>query len=185
MIVSDLRREENFQEYLRLISDPDYVEVTFDDQSGGVSAVHREHRFDKQVGPFGFRRGDYELNVITVLRSNGYRIVLEAENSREKIKCRDGLLNDMPMEIKSVEGNGAWSISSKLLEAEKQGAQVVVLYFPEPSLYSKDRVLDGIGKYVTNPRILASGTVSSCFVIVKNQLTGYYKRTTTHLTEWL
>ena len=53
MIVSDQQREENFQEYLRLLNNPDYVDVTFDEQSGGVSAIHRNHRFDKQMGPDG------------------------------------------------------------------------------------------------------------------------------------
>ena len=62
MIVSDQQREENFQEYLRLLNNPDYVDVTFDEQSGGVSAIHLDHKFDKQMGPFGRRRGDYENN---------------------------------------------------------------------------------------------------------------------------
>ena len=44
MINCDEQREENFQEYLRLLSDPNYVDVCFDEQSGGVSAVHREHK---------------------------------------------------------------------------------------------------------------------------------------------
>ena len=59
MIVSDEQREENFQEYLRLLHDPNYVDVTFDQESGGVSAVHREHKFDSDIGAFGIRKGDY------------------------------------------------------------------------------------------------------------------------------
>ena len=129
MIVSDQQREENYQEYLRLLHDSDYVDVTFDAKSGGVSAVHRGHKFDKQMGPFGCRRGDYERQVANILREKGNRVFLESERSHDNMKNNDGLLNDLYMEIKTVESNGVWSISSKLREAEKQGAEVVVLFF--------------------------------------------------------
>ena len=55
MIVSDQQREENYQDYLNLLNDPDYIDVSFDEQSGGVSAVHRNHRFDKQMGRWSIR----------------------------------------------------------------------------------------------------------------------------------
>ena len=121
MVFNDLK-EENYQEYLRLQGDNDYVEVVFDEQSGGVSAIHRGHKFDKQIGPFGCRRGDYEISVTKVLRNNGFRVLLESERSRENVKNNDGLLNDLPMDIKSIESNGIWSIATKLREAEKQQA---------------------------------------------------------------
>ena len=175
MVFNDLK-EENYQEYLRLQGDNDYVEVVFDEQSGGVSAIHRGHKFDKQIGPFGCRRGDYEISVTKVLRNNGFRVLLESERSRENVKNNDGLLNDLPMDIKSIESNGIWSIATKLREAEKQGAEVVVLYFPEQSLYSKNRVLDGIEKYESNPRIHSSKTISGCCVIVGQMLVDYLKR---------
>ena len=77
---------ENYQEYLRLKNDSDYLDVTFDEQSGGISAIHREHKFDKQMGPFGCRRGDYEVVVISALRKNGYRVILESEKSQNNVK---------------------------------------------------------------------------------------------------
>lgn len=49
---SDLRREENYNEYLRLLQDGDYVEVAFDEESGGMSAVHTQHKFSRQLGPW-------------------------------------------------------------------------------------------------------------------------------------
>lgn len=178
-------KEENYQEFLRLRQNTNYTEVTFDEESGGVSAVHREHKFDKQVGPFGCQRGDYERKVADILRKNGYRVLLESEKSRENMKSNDGLLNDTPMDIKTVEGNGNWSISSKLSEADKQGASIVVLYFPIPSLYSKRRVLDGIEKYESNPRIRVSGSITECLILVENQVLECLKRTTTPESEWL
>ena len=147
---SELQFEENYDEYLRLLQNDDYLEVTLDEESGGVSAVHKLHKFDKQIGAFGIRRGEYEIRAAEILRKRGHRIVLEAELSSGDKKC-DGLLDDIPVEIKGIEGNGTWTISTKLRDAEDQHAESVVLYFPEATLFSVERVVDGIGKYAANP----------------------------------
>ena len=76
MIVCDQQREENFQEFLRLLKDPNYYDVTFDKLSGGVSAVHKDHQFDKKMGPFGIRKGDYEINAVAILRRRGNYILV-------------------------------------------------------------------------------------------------------------
>ena len=89
------------------------------------------------------------------------------------------------MDIKAIESDGVWSISTKMREAEKQGATVVVFYFPEPSLYSRERVLDGISKYENNPKIQAMKTIDSCMVVAGDQLVDYLKRITTPSAEWL
>ena len=81
MIVSDQQRDENFQEYLRLLNDSNYYDVTFDEKSGGVSAIHKDHQFDKKIGPFGIKRGIYEIKTINALMRLGYSIILEPELS--------------------------------------------------------------------------------------------------------
>lgn len=91
MIISDDQREENFQEYLRLLQDPDYVDICFDGQS----------------------------------------------------ECFDGFLDGICAEIKAIESNGRWSIRTKISKANKQGAQTIILYFPEESLFSESRVKQG------------------------------------------
>ena len=63
---SGLKTGENYKEFLRLTENPDYLNVTFDEQSGGICAVHKEHCFDKQMGPAGCRRGQYELDVARI-----------------------------------------------------------------------------------------------------------------------
>ena len=148
---SDYSREENYNEFLRLSQSEDYSEVAYDEESGGVSAVHRLHKFDKQMGAGSLRRGDYERFVLDVVRKHGHRIILEAETNTPGIKSHDGFLDDVPMEIKAIEGTGAWSISTKLRHAENQHAKCVVLYFPEVDLFSEERILDGIRKYTTYP----------------------------------
>ncbi|MBQ6081533.1 MAG: hypothetical protein IJS70_09480 [Bacteroidales bacterium] len=167
---SDLQREENYNEYLRLLQNDDYLGVTYDEVSGGVSAVHKYHQFDKQKGAFGIRRGDYERIVVNVLRNEGHRIVLESEMSVQGIKKCDGLLDDIPMEIKSIEGRGTWTISTKLLEAEKQHAKCVVLFFPKADLYSDFRVIEGLRLFFSCPKRENQLKLSRLLVIVENRL---------------
>lgn len=150
MNISDFRREENYQEYLRLKNDPNYYDVIFDDKSGGVSAIHKEHSFDSKVGAFGVKRGDYEKNALTQLRGGGHVIILESEIAPEGVKTPDGLLDDISMDIKAVEGFGKWSIKDKFHRSAKQGVECVVLYFYDKDLYSTERVTDGWQRYIND-----------------------------------
>lgn len=140
----DSRREENYQEYLRLKQNPDYYDVTFDEQSSGVSAVHKEHCFDKQFGPFGPKRGEYELSVARILRSRGYVVSLESEFPKGKgIKAFDAFINGAISEIKTVESDGRWSIRTKIQSAVRQRAELLVLYYPKKELYSEEKIYEG------------------------------------------
>lgn len=150
MIISDQQREENFQEYLRLLDNPDYYGVTFDEQSGGMSAVHRNHRFDSEVGAFGVKIGEYEKNVLNLLRERGHLITLESELAPHGIKTPDGRLDESIMDIKSIDGNGKWAVKDKFHSAAKQGAECVILYFHKKDLYSAERILDGWNKYLND-----------------------------------
>lgn len=144
MAIFDQQREENYQEYLRLLCDSDYYDVTFDENSGGVSAVHRTHRFDKQMGPFGIRRGDYEIAVVSILRNKGYRIILLPEEcGTTNHKSCDCLLNDCVAEVKTVEGDGHWAVRTKIYDSIKQGAEILILYFPQSQFFSIDRIIEG------------------------------------------
>ncbi|MBR3406824.1 MAG: hypothetical protein IKG92_07990 [Bacteroidales bacterium] len=176
---SDLRREENYNEFLRLCQNNDYLDVTFDEESGGVSAVHRFHKFDKQKGVFADRRGDYERKVLEILRKNGDRIILESEISSEGNRICDGLLNDIPVEIKAIEGLGTWSISTKLLDAEQQHAKTVIFYFPNKDLYSENRVNEGIRLANSSPKSKGVWQTSNIIIAIGEQLeTGWNKKAT-------
>ena len=140
---SDLQREENYNEYLRLLQDEDYLDVTYDNESGSVSAVHKGHRLDKSQGPGGEKRGDYELKTVAAIRRGGHSIVLLKESGEVGVKQYDGLLDGVPCEIKAVEMLGRWTIRTKIANAIRQGAQCVALFFPDASLFSEQRVKDG------------------------------------------
>ena len=153
MIVCDPQREENFQEFIRLRNDPDYYDVTFDEKSGGVSAIHKEHQFDKTVGPFGYKRGLYERIVLTALRKHGHRIILNKEDSGlYLIKTCDGFLDGKTAEIKTIEGDGKWAIRTKIEVARKQNASCIILFFPTPETFSAKRIQSGWNDYLkANP----------------------------------
>ena len=141
---SGLKKDENYKEFLRLTEHPDYKNVTFDEQSGGICAIHKEHCFDKQMGPFGCRRGQYELDVARILQRNGAVVLLESEYPKGKgVKVFDATIDGVAAEIKTVEQNGRWSIRTKIHSAIRQGAGLLVLYYPDSSLFSEEKIRNG------------------------------------------
>lgn len=153
MIVCDQQREENYLEFIRLRNNHDYYDVTFDDKSGGMSAIHRGHRFDKEVGPFGYPRGNYERLALKALREHGHSVVLLSEQqSLLNEKHCDALFDGAYAEIKAVETNGPWTIRRKLSQAEKQGASIILLFFPLAALFNRERVKNGYLRYIEDTK---------------------------------
>jgi hypothetical protein len=96
----------------------------------------------------------------------------------------DGYLNDIPMEIKAIEGKGVWTISSKLRAAEKQHAECVILYFPDKNLYSEERVFDGIGKYLANPESGKDLHIRLLLAITQKDLIACWDKKATPIEGW-
>lgn len=140
--------ERNRALYRKLLFDADYLDVHIDIWSGGVSAVHKLHRFDQQKGPYGIKRGDYERVVVDILRRKGYTIILESERAAPGVKTPDGTLNGFVMDIKAVESAGRWAIKDKLHKATKQDVEVLILYFPKKELFVWSRIATGWSRYV-------------------------------------
>lgn len=180
---SDYQREENYNEYLRLLQNKDYLDVTFDEKSGGVSAVHKYHKFDKQQGAYGYRRGDYERQALEVLRRSGFRVVLESEISSQEMKRYDGYLNDRPLEIKSVEGAGTWTISTKLRNAVKQHALCVALLYPREDIFSWVKMKDGLRLFLSSPES-NKDNLEMIIVIVGNRIVASWDKKTTPDEGW-
>lgn len=145
----DIQHDKNYSEYLRLLQDNDYIDVTYDEESGGVSAIHKCHRLDKTQGSNGEKRGNYELKTVEVLRHKGHSIILLKESEEVGVKHYDGLLDGIPCEIKAVEVMGRWTIRTKIANAIRQGAAIVVLYFPDSSLFSGQRVQEGWKEFLS------------------------------------
>lgn len=147
MSIAANRKEENYLKYCQLLQNPDYIDVIFDEQSGGVSAIHIQHKFDKSLSPWGVRRGDYELYVVNLLRSLGYVIILLPENGGIFQKRCDCVIDGIAAEIKTIESNGRWAVRTKIYNAAKQGADIVILYFANPQLFSAPRIIEGWRMY--------------------------------------
>jgi len=64
------RREENRKEYDRLKKDPEYSDVKYDEKSGGVGAIHKDHTFDKD-------KGWYETSAQNAGVKDGNVVILE------------------------------------------------------------------------------------------------------------
>ena len=165
---SGLKIGENYKEFLRLTENPDYLNVTFDEQSGGICAVHKEHCFDKQFGPFGCRRGQYELDVARILQRNGAIVLLESEYPKGKgVKTFDATINGIAAEIKTIEQNGRWSVRTKIHSAIRQGAELLVLYYPDSSLFSEEKIRDG---WIINLDTNHPGTLKRILAVQKESV---------------
>lgn len=140
-----LKMEQRRELYQQYKDDPNYKDVIFDEKSGGLSAIHKDHKFSsaKSLLYKTKKQGDYEKEATNALRRKGHLIILASEDAKTGVKTPDGYLDGSLMDIKSFEGTGKWKVKDKLKEATIQGVKTVVLYFPKKELYSFERVNDG------------------------------------------
>ena len=127
--------------YLQLLAVPSYVNVQYDVATGGLMATHVLHNFDRT-------RGHYEKEVQQLLFDAGHEVILESEFPTPGQKKPDGKLNGLPFEIKSVESAGHNAIKRKLNESLSQGCRHVVLYYPNPLIYSRAEIEGGCARYL-------------------------------------
>ena len=156
----------NRKEYERLMKDDDYTDVRFNPKNGALSAIHKEHNFDTYIGKFGIERGDYERNSVDILYDSGKKIILGSEIKPEGIKSNEGFLDDKKFDIKGVEGTGKRNIEYKLYEASGQDAETVVLYYPDKSVFSKQRIIDDYAAYMRNSKSKKIKMV--CYIVDNN-----------------
>jgi len=163
------RIEANRKEYERLLKDDNYTNVRFNPRNGALTAIHKEHNFDKTVGIFGIERGEYERISLDVLYDYGHRVVFESEkpDNTQKHRRFEGFLDEKRFEIKSIEGTGKRNVEYKIYEASGQDAEIVVLYYHDTSVFSKQRIDEGYKAYMRNSK---SKRVNALYYIVDNKL---------------
>ncbi|MDR3188337.1 MAG: hypothetical protein LBT94_04025 [Prevotellaceae bacterium] len=161
------RIDGNRMEYIRLKNDSRYTNVKFNENTGGLLAIHKEHHFDPTVGRFGIPRGDYERIAAEVLYSYGRSVVLQSEQLEENEKTPEGLLDGNIFDIKGVEGRGKTAIKHKLAEASLQGCKTIVLYFHENNTFLLQRIIDGYNHYLRNSN---SKRINTVYYIVDGKL---------------
>jgi hypothetical protein len=141
--------------------------VKFDKKNGGLLAIHKDHCFDPTIGAFGIPRGYYEIISAKLLFDDGKKVILGSEKSLEWVKVPDGLLDDKLFEIKGVEGNGKRNIEYKIREASQKNAEIIVLYYHNKNIFSKQNMVDDYCSYCRNSK---NKTVKSVYYIVDGRL---------------
>lgn len=132
--------EERRQLYLKYKGDPEYKDVEFNEKTGGVKAMHKEHNLDD-------KKGFYELNAQNAGYNNGHSVILDKEDhSILNQKNVEGLWDGLKFEIAGAESSKENNIRNALKHcAKKEGAEIAVLYFPNE--FDLQGFYGGLAKY--------------------------------------
>jgi len=161
------RIEANRKEYYRLLNDSDYTDVRFNEKTGGLSAIHLKHSFDPTIGKFGIPRGDYERISLDVLYEYGNSVILGSEKLGRKIRAIEGYLNGNPFDIKGIEGTGKRNFIDKISDAANKGANTIVLYFHDESVFDRQRIINAYRGYL---KLSKTNRIQSVYFINNNKL---------------
>ena len=166
------------QEYEQYKNDPDYVDVEFDENTGGVKAMHKDHNSGKDPQSFfehltsdgsGFKTWELENFCIEQLFKTGNSVIVQPEGlpkphqpgkTETHYTALDIVLNGVRMDIKSITKLKNYYTSAlqgkyrQLKNWNKENpnnpADSVMLYFHDPSMFSRVKVKDGITHYLNN-----------------------------------
>jgi hypothetical protein len=162
------RVEANRKEYVRLTSDSRYVDVKFNEHTGGLLAIHKEHHFDPTIGKFGIPRGDYERIAAEALYKYGRRVILESEKcSVLGKKTPEGLLDEVKFDVKGIEGTGKRNIIDKISLASRQNAAAIVLYYHDKDIFDEQRIISAFHGYL---KLSKHRSVKTVYYIVSGKL---------------
>lgn len=158
--------DENKREYQRLLNDPDYKNVQFDEKTGGVYAEHRLHSTQDNNKEFFFGNMtgiDLEKEFAGIAFHKGHSVIMRQEGTVREIINKieylnrelDTIIDGRLADIASVTKNKA-SYEYKLLHKNGQliefnaqhetNADTVILYFHDQNMYSEKRIKDSIDK---------------------------------------
>lgn len=103
------------------------------DKSGGFYITHKDH--DQITN----HKEDKSDTAVEILASKGYRVYLDAEKSTisDNGKKKDGRIEKLSMDIKTINSAGENSIQRVVKKAALQGAKAVILYQNTPDMDEK------------------------------------------------
>lgn len=115
-------------EYESLLDNPDYIGVKFDPASGGVTAVHVGHNFDKVGGAF-------EKHAQNAALKAGYSVILENEPQNVYGKrSTEGTWDGLQFEVAGATNGKINNIRNALKHcAHKRTTEIAVIDFPNGS----------------------------------------------------
>lgn len=111
------------KEYHRLKNDPNYKEIEFNEENGGLRATNIRHNTDKE-------KGWYETKVQEIGYLKGHSVILEREiHTEQNIKNNDGTWDGKYFEIGAIEKGTSANYRNQLKHcASKPNVQVAVLF---------------------------------------------------------
>jgi hypothetical protein len=115
--------------------------VEFDWKTGGVKESHIDHNFDKKGGV-------YEKHVQTAGYKAGHSVILTSEQGKpDGEKYTEGVWDGLTFEIGSSCGTGKGNIKGILKHCKRKKAEIAIVNFPDSSIFSMERLQDGIAAY--------------------------------------
>lgn len=133
------RIKQRQKEHTAYKNNENYTDVVFDKKTGGLKATNKRHNFDK-------RKGHYEKEVRNILFKNGHKIILEDETTGTGKKT-DGYLNNYSTDISTILGTGKNTIVRALLHTKSKVADTAILYFPDTTNYSSNKLNNAIARF--------------------------------------
>lgn len=117
--------EERYAEYMKYEADPNYKDVDYNPETGGLKATHKEHNFDK-VG------GKYELHVQKAGYDAGHSVILESEHGTTiGERFTEGTWDKMKFEVAGCTTGTSNNILHGLSHcASKRTTRIAVIDFP-------------------------------------------------------
>ena len=163
------RRKVAKAKYKELLNNPEYKDVQFDKESGGVIATHIGHNTEigrKELFNNTMSGADLEKECTKQLFHAGHSVILcnESKLNREgqKYSALDMELDGVMMDIKSITSQGWYShaLKSKTRQLKKYNdrpdihspANSICLYFHDPTLFDEKKMQESINYYI-NERI--------------------------------
>ena len=176
--------EERRKEYEQYKNDPDYLDVVFNEETGGLKARHRGHKRNSRGDRlFGLR--PYEIEDAfqnTIYEMGGSCIFLNEDMKRpngETARGLDTLVNGILTDIRTV-SKPTTNIRNCITDKHEQlvgfnndfdtNASTMCLFYYDDSFYTEEKVKKGILDYVRIARNWPEGiTVKEILVVLRNQ----------------
>lgn len=121
------------KEYISYLQNPNYLDVSFNYDNGGLKALHRQHNIDSD-------KGWYETFVQDIGYRNGHKVILESETGKGIGKSyTEGTWDNLQFELSTKETGTPNNILRGLKHcSSKEDAQMAVVFLPNTKYNEND-----------------------------------------------
>lgn len=129
------------KEYISYLQNPDYLDVAFNYDNGGLKALHSQHNIDSD-------KGWYETFVQDIGYRNGHKVILESETGKGIGKnYTEGTWDNLQFELATKETGTPNNILRGLKHcSSKENVQTAVIYLPN-TRYNEQEFNRAISRY--------------------------------------